>query len=54
MLKTSLLKTIAFFDCFDFPLTAEEIRERLYRYDKPVHIKAVKGILGGMVEEGKL
>lgn len=47
-LKHSILKTIAFFDLFDFPLTAEEIREHLYQYDKPVHIKEIKGVLGEM------
>lgn len=53
-LRDSLLKTIAFFDLFDFPLTAEEIKEHLYQYDRPLHIKEVKGILGELVTEGML
>lgn len=51
-LKESILKTIAYFDLFDFPLTAEEIKEYLFRYDKPLHIKEVKGTLSLMCEEG--
>ena len=51
-LKDSIKKTIAWFDLFDFPLTAEEIKEYLFRYDKPLHIKEVKGTLALMCEEG--
>ena len=52
-LKESIIRTIAFFDLFDHPLTAEEIHEYLYGYPKPVHIKEIKGTLdqlGGSVE----
>ncbi|MBN2087736.1 hypothetical protein JW758_05295 [Candidatus Peregrinibacteria bacterium] len=49
-LKDSIIKTIKYFDLFDFPLTAEEILEYLYEYDKPVHIKEIKGTLKEMVE----
>lgn len=47
-LKESILKTIAFFDIFSFPLTAEEIKEHLYNYKKPIHIKEIKGTLAEM------
>lgn len=48
ILQDSILKTIAFFDIFDFPLTAEEIQEYLYNYKKPIHIKEIKGTLETM------
>jgi len=47
-LQKSIFQTIAFFDLFDFPLTAEEIKEYLYKYDKPLHIKEIKGTLEEM------
>lgn len=47
-LQESILKTIAFFDLFDFPLTAEEIQEHLFNYSKEVHIKEIKGTLAEM------
>jgi len=50
-LKDSILKTIAYFDLFDFPLTAEEIKEYLYNYNKPIHIKEIKGTLEQMKED---
>lgn len=53
-LKKSVLQTIAFFDIFDFPLTAEEIKEYLYNYKKPVHIKEIKGTLEEMEEVEKI
>ena len=53
-LKDSILKTIAYFDLFDFPLTAEEVKEYLYNYKKPLHIKEVKGTLDQMVEDGQI
>lgn len=53
-LRKSILKTIAFFDLFDFPLTADEILEYLYQYRKPVHIKEVRGLLGMLHEAGEL
>jgi hypothetical protein len=53
-LRSSILKTIAYFDLFDFPLTAEEILEYLYDYNKPLHIKEVKGVLGEMEKDGQV
>lgn len=47
-LKHSILKTIAFFDLFEFPLTAEEIEEYLYQWDRSIHIKEIKGTLEEM------
>jgi hypothetical protein len=47
-LKTSILQTIAFFDLFDYPLTAEEVLEYLYGTQRPVHIKEVRGLLNEM------
>jgi len=47
-LKKSILQTITFFDIFSFPLTAEEIKEYLYNYKKPIHIKEIKGTLDEM------
>jgi len=47
-LRKSILQTIAFFDLFDFPLTAEEIKEHLFNYPKPIHIKEIKGTLKEM------
>ncbi|MBI5412562.1 hypothetical protein HZA43_05350 [Candidatus Peregrinibacteria bacterium] len=48
ILQSSILKTIAFFDLFDFPLTAEEVQRYLYGYGQPVHIKEIKGTLALM------
>jgi hypothetical protein len=53
-LKDSILKTIAFFDIFDFPLTAEEIKQYLYNCDRPIHIKEIKGTLDEMEEDEKI
>ena len=53
-LQKSILKTIAFFDLFDFPLTAEEIKEYLYNYKNPIHIKEIKGTLDEMEEIDKI
>ncbi len=53
-LQKSIRQTIAFFDLFNFPLTAEEIKEYLYKYDKPLHIKEVKGTLDEMEEVEKI
>lgn len=47
-LQKSILQTIAFFDLFDYPLTAEEIKANLINYRKPVHIKEIKGLLAQM------
>lgn len=51
-LKESILKTIVYFDIFDFPLTAEEVKDYLYKHDSPVHIKEIKGVLVEMTENG--
>lgn len=53
-LKDSILKTIAFFDIFSFPLTAEEIEEYLYNYRSPIHIKEIKGTLVAMENVEKI
>lgn len=53
-LKTSIRQTIAFFDLFDFPLTAEEILDNLYDFKKPVHIKEIQGTLEQMPEIEKI
>ncbi len=53
-LKSSILKTIAFFDIFDFPLTSEEIKTHLYGYHKPLHIKELKGTLDEIDEIEKI
>ena len=53
-LKRSLLRTIRYFDLFDFPLGAEEIHRHIYKYSRPLHIKEVKGVLGEMIEDGTI
>ncbi|MBN1258211.1 hypothetical protein JXA05_00430 [Candidatus Peregrinibacteria bacterium] len=53
-LRDSIIQTIAWFDLFDFPLTAEEVQAYLYNYNKPLHIKEVKGILGQLLEERQI
>lgn len=53
-LKKNIIQTIAFFDLFDFPLTAEEIKEYLYQWRKPIHIKEIKGTLEEMDEVEKI
>jgi len=53
-LKKSILKTIAYFDIFNFPLTAEEVQGYLYKYSDPAHIKEIKGTLEEMCEEGSI
>lgn len=53
-IRTSIIKTIVYFDIFDFPLMAEEIMEYLYGYSKPIHIKEIKGTLELLIKEGKI
>jgi hypothetical protein len=54
-LVESILKTIAFFDLFDFPLSAEEVLDYLYQYDRPVHIREVEATLKVLSErDGRL
>jgi len=53
-LQKSILQTIAFFDIFEFPLTAEKIQEHLFNYRKPIHIKEIKGTLEGMEQIEKI
>jgi len=48
-LVKSLLRTIRYFDLFDFPLKADELITQLYKYDRPAHIKEVEGILKELV-----
>jgi hypothetical protein len=53
-LVKSLIRTIRYFDLFDFPLKADELMTQLYKYDKPTHIKEVEGILKELVSIGIL
>lgn len=53
-LVDAALATIRFFDLFDFPLTAEEVFDYLYKYPNPLHIKELKATLDHLVQEGKL
>lgn len=53
-LARACLQTIRFFDLFDFPLTAEEIKENLYKFNAPLHIKELKMTLDHLVSEGRL
>lgn len=50
----SIIKTIAFYDLFDFPLMIEEIQEDLYEYSNPLHIKELRATLEYLVESEKL
>lgn len=53
-LVESLMASIRFFDLFDFPLTAEEVMEYLYKYPNPLHIKELKATLDHQIKQGKL
>ncbi len=50
----SILKTLKFFDLFDFPLTIDEIQGYLYKYKQPLHVKELRGTLDHLVNEGQL
>ncbi|MCB9803179.1 hypothetical protein H6761_04205 [Candidatus Nomurabacteria bacterium] len=45
VIEQSILKTIAFFDVFNYPLTAEEIWKWLYRPGREVSLSEIKDIL---------
>ena len=49
-LQQSILKTIAYFNIFNFPLTAEEIKVHLYKYGKPVNLEKIQETLDQIVE----
>ena len=53
-LTESIRQTIAFFDLFDFPLTANEVHQHLYHYKKPVHITEIKGLLDELPDIEKI
>lgn len=53
-LVKAILSTIRFFDLFDFPLMAEEVKEYLYKYSDPLHIKELKATLRHLVGSGRL
>ena len=53
-LQESILKTLKFFDQFQFPLTFEELLEYLYKRSGAIHIKGLKGILEQMEALGEI
>jgi hypothetical protein len=53
-LVEAVTSAIRFYDLFDFPLTAEEVMDYLYKYSSPLHIKELKATLDHLVHEGKL
>ncbi len=53
-LTEAVMATIRFFDLFDFPLTAEEVMEYLYKYKSPLHIKEMRATLNYLVQQDKL
>jgi len=53
-LVTAIMATIRFFDLFDFPLVAEEVKDYLYKYPHPLHIKELKATLDHLIKAGKL
>lgn len=54
LLKKSILKTLLFFDQFQYPLTPEELLNYLYKKAKAIHIKELKGILDELEELGEI
>ncbi len=53
-LKRAILKTLAYFDTFDFPLTVEEVYHWLWTYEKPVSLVVVRDGLMDLVSDGKI
>lgn len=53
-LVKSILEAVRFYDLFDFPLTAEEVMNYLYKYFKPLHIKELKATLEYLVGQKEL
>lgn len=54
ILVQSILKTVKFYDLFDFPLTLEELQTDLYKYSEPLHVTELKGTLEYLGQEGKI
>ena len=53
-LLKAIMKTIHFYDLFDFPLKFEEIQGYLYQYQMALHAKELRATLECMVEAGQL
>lgn len=52
--ETSILKTIAYFDIFDFPLTEWEVYKNLWQPEQSVSFSDVRTALAQMVEKEKI
>lgn len=53
-LVEAILKTINFYDLFDYPLTLDEIQDYLYKYPEPLHARELRATLEYLIEEGKV